>query len=252
MANHAEIGEVADGAMVPELEVGNESSYPILLIDGETLLGARQNRIVPTSVLLGAHGRSRVPVTCVEAGRWGEERPVGHSPRLAPSAVRARNIRHVSLTAEDRVRIENDQAGVWEEVARYADRTGTSSPTMAMEDVHEHIAGRVEALVGDTKPLAHQRGVVAAIGERVVGVDLFDRSETLADYWRALTAGYAADAEDKAAKRPRRREVRRVLGEIAAGSGATVAERVHVTGQGIAATALLMDDTVVHLAATAA
>lgn len=36
---HLHIGEVADLAVVPEMEVLNESPYPVLLLDGETLLG---------------------------------------------------------------------------------------------------------------------------------------------------------------------------------------------------------------------
>src|SRR3954449_5256945 len=56
-----------DGGVVPVLDVYNDSELPVLLVDGETLLGARQNRIVTTSVLLAAKAKTRVAVTCVEA-----------------------------------------------------------------------------------------------------------------------------------------------------------------------------------------
>src|SRR5204863_9779184 len=107
--------------------------------------------------------------------------------------------------------IENDQTGVWEEVQRYAQATGAASATAAMEDVHLHNAGRVAALVGDTRPLPGQCGVAASVRSRVVAVDLFDDAETLDDYWSALVAGYALDADSTRTKHPRRRDVRRVL-----------------------------------------
>ena len=48
----AVITEVSEGGSVPELKVANKSLKPILLIDGEELMGAKQNRIVNTSILL--------------------------------------------------------------------------------------------------------------------------------------------------------------------------------------------------------
>ena len=248
-ADHVEISEVADGAVVPELEVGNESSYYVLLLDGETLLGARQNRIVTTSVLVPPRRKTNVPVTCVEAGRWGAEQPVGRSNRHAPSAIRARNRASVHASAVAGRAPENDQAGVWEEVDRYALAFDVDAPTRAMEDVHALAADRVRALVGGTKPLAGQRGVAAAIGGEVVAVDLFDDPQTLADYWDALVAGYALDADEKQTKHPRRRDVRRMLAAVVAGRGSVGDGRVHVEGDGVVATALLLDDVVVHLAA---
>jgi hypothetical protein len=246
-----EVHELSDGAVVPELEVANPTAQAVLLIDGETLLGGLQNRIVTTSVFVAAGERTTVSVTCVEAGRWSDERPVGHSDRHAPSAVRARNRRSVTQSAFDGTELVADQAGVWEEVDRYAAAVGADSATQAMEDVHAHAADRVAALVGGTKPLAGQCGVAATIGRRVVAIDLFDDPATLADYWDALVAGYALDASPEPTKRLRRRDVRRVLGAVAAARATETADRIHVEGDGIAATALRLDDVVVHLAVSA-
>ena len=43
----------------------------VLFLEGEELVGAKQNRILNTSVLIAAHTKSKIPVSCVEAGRWG-------------------------------------------------------------------------------------------------------------------------------------------------------------------------------------
>jgi len=245
---HLHIAELAEGATVPELEVANGWPVAVLLLDGETLLGAQQNRILTTSVLVPAAATTRVSVTCVEAGRWGgDERPVARSGRHAPSAVRARNLASVTRSVVEGGCVQPDQAGVWNEIDRYLTAARTDSPTRALEDVP---TDHVHEIVGGTTPLAGQCGVAAAVGGRVVAVDLFDDPRTLADYWDALVAGYTLDAKRTPTKHPRRRDVRRVLANVAAGRATSHGGRVHIDAGNAAATAVVLDDIVVHLVCT--
>jgi len=46
-----EVHERDDGARVPELEIENRSDLPLLLIEGEMLVGAKQNRTLNLSVI---------------------------------------------------------------------------------------------------------------------------------------------------------------------------------------------------------
>ena len=45
------ITEVTEGGSVPELKVVNKSDQKILLVDGEELVGAKQNRVLNTTIL---------------------------------------------------------------------------------------------------------------------------------------------------------------------------------------------------------
>ena len=53
------ITEVSAAGSVPELRVVNDGKRPVLIIDGEELIGAKQNRIVNLTVLVPSRRRFR-------------------------------------------------------------------------------------------------------------------------------------------------------------------------------------------------
>jgi hypothetical protein len=64
------VTEVDAGGAVPELLARNPLDANVLLYDGEELVGAKQNRILNVTVLLPGVSETRIPVSCVEEGRW--------------------------------------------------------------------------------------------------------------------------------------------------------------------------------------
>ena len=64
------VREVSEEGKVGQLLVENASTHPVLFVDGEILCGAKQDRVVRSSVLVGAASRTILPVYCVERGRW--------------------------------------------------------------------------------------------------------------------------------------------------------------------------------------
>src|SRR3954449_11838537 len=89
------VKELADAASVNDLVVVNPTEVAVLLYEGEEVLGAQQNRTFDVSVLVGAGTSVRVPVSCVEHGRWDGPRPrqaVPPPPQAAyPSLRRMKN-----------------------------------------------------------------------------------------------------------------------------------------------------------------
>jgi hypothetical protein len=65
----AKITELSESGSVPELRFVNESDKRVLLLDGEELVGAKQNRILNLRILVPAGKTLVIPVSCVEAGR---------------------------------------------------------------------------------------------------------------------------------------------------------------------------------------
>ena len=64
------VEEVSEAGSVPDLLVENKGDLRVLFLEGEQLIGAKQNRVLNTSVLIAAHSKIKIPVSCVEQGRW--------------------------------------------------------------------------------------------------------------------------------------------------------------------------------------
>ena len=84
------IGEIG-GGQVPQLGVRNTGELPALLVEGEHLQGAMQDRVLNVTVLVPAKADTEIPVSCVEHGRWNYRsgRRFAASPEFSPSTLRA-------------------------------------------------------------------------------------------------------------------------------------------------------------------
>ena len=172
----------------------NVGAQPVLLVEGETLVGAWQNRTLNVSVLVGAGTKIPIPVSCVEAGRWGGAASMGRSGRHAPSDLRRLKTESVNESRRLGRPHRSDQSAVWDRVRAYGEAFDAALPTEALDDVYEVATPELDAMLVDLDPAPGQRGVVVAVGGVVRGIDCFDKESTLAAYWQGLVAGYAIDA----------------------------------------------------------
>jgi hypothetical protein len=104
------VEEVSEGGTVPEIRVTNFSEKTVLVVDGTELVGAKQNRIVNASFLLPPKSVTKVPVSCVEQGRWGYRgRTFGRSPHHAAHSIRKMNVMHHKETLKSSQGYRADQ-----------------------------------------------------------------------------------------------------------------------------------------------
>ena len=54
---------------MPELLVENLGHSRVMFLEDEERVGAKQNRVLNVSGLIGTRSQSRIPVSCVEQGR---------------------------------------------------------------------------------------------------------------------------------------------------------------------------------------
>jgi hypothetical protein len=197
-AKTVEILEVSESGSVPTLAVRNTGALPILLVVGEELIGARQNRVLNTSLLVPAKSDLQIPVSCVERGRWSY-RSRGFSSSTTTSHLKLRKEQTKNVTESLRaspVSYDANQSKVWQEIERKITTHGSTSSTRAMHDMYEQNETQIkEYLSAFTPPEAE--GLMVAINGRVVGADLFDHHETLRQLWPKLMRSYAVDALER-------------------------------------------------------
>jgi hypothetical protein len=260
-----EITEVSDQGSVPELRVVNRGLKPALIVDGEELVGAKQNRVVNLSILVAAQSELTIPVSCVEAGRWrARSRAFSAAPRTQYASGRARRMAQVTRSMQASGRYYSDQAEVWSDIAHKAALLHSSSPTGAMEAIFVDHAAFLDASVAALKPVDRQIGATFMIGDRVIGFDLFDVESTLRKLLPKLVRSAAVEvleAKETGASRDARAALLQqscaqflavVAGAPAIARGAVgLGEDVRITGHGLAGAALVANGHVVHLSAFA-
>src|SRR5208283_5625538 len=133
------ITEVNEGGSVAELKVANRSDQKVLLLDGEELVGAKQNRVLNVTILIAPQSETVIPVSCVEQGRWSyRSRQFGSESRAMSAQLRKRKSETVSENLKHGREFRSDQGVVWAEIEnKYVRMAAAPSPTMAMADLYE-------------------------------------------------------------------------------------------------------------------
>jgi hypothetical protein len=195
IASGTAIIEEVGGGTVPLLRLVNRGAVSVLLVDGEHLVGVKQNRVLNTTILVPEKSSLDIPVSCVEQGRWSAPRGVARldSPHLFAKA-RARKAETVTASVRSTGAYMADQSAVWEDVSTRLLDLGARSPSMAMEAIYAQKGEDLGEYVRRLSRQADQTGVIAAAGGRVICCDLFDRPTTLEALWDRLIASYAVEA----------------------------------------------------------
>ena len=206
----ATVREISAGGSVPELQLQNTGKQPVLILDGEELIGAKQNRTANVTILAPAGKTVHIPVTCVEAGRWSyASRDFAPSEQMHYSAGRKTKMASVYASLSTRGDKSADQHQVWGEIGDKAQRMRTSSPTGAMTDIYSSHQHSINDYVGAFTAAPDQVGAVFAIGKRVEGLELFDCHDTLTDLLPKLIRSYAIDALETRGATPKRAKPKR-------------------------------------------
>lgn len=187
------VTEVSAGGHVPVLKVHNGLDERVYLMDGQELVGAKQNRILNTDVMVPAGSTIEIPVSCVEQGRWHyRSRTFSPGGSASYQVRRGKSVRvHDSL--KRKLGHDADQGAVWDEVGHLLDVSGASSPTGALEAAYETRQAELAALRADLELPDQAVGLAMFRGGQLLGIDLFDRHGTLAYFWQSLVDSYAID-----------------------------------------------------------
>lgn len=206
-----EISEVSEGGDVPNLKVTNKGEIPILILAGEELVGAKQNRMVNATFLVAGGVCFNIPVSCVEQGRWSyRSKHFMSEKRMSSPQLRSRVHQDVTQSVREGHGFRANQSGVWDEIGAKSARMSVHSPTGAMADIYESYDDQLKQYTEHFTLSPKQKGFLVAINGQMAGMEVFDSQTSLAKYFDKMMQSYALDAIDleKQGPSPRHPETR--------------------------------------------
>ena len=190
-----QVTEVSEGGQVPNLKVMNKAEIPVLLIDGEELAGAKQNRVLNTTILVKEKTEVIIPVSCTEHGRWSyESRAFSESGNIMSASLRMINKRGISANLEAEGEFRSNQGEVWDAIAHEANKAGAKSRTGAMKDTFESRKNELDDYLAAFVCGAGQLGMLVVINGAVVGFDVVSKAGAFGALYPKLLKSYAMEA----------------------------------------------------------
>ena len=190
-----EVSEVSEHGSVPELKATNKGQKPTLMIDGEELKGAKQNRVLNTTTMVAPGTTVVIPVSCVEAHRWhGHTLSMGKSDHVMAHYLRTKKMEQVNRNLEQNRSFRANQQEIWADIDIMAYRLHVESPTSAMSDIYEARAKDLEDYLKGFSLVEGQKGLLVFIGGKPVGLEFISREEAFSRLYQKLLKSYVLEA----------------------------------------------------------
>jgi len=251
------VTEVSAGGSVPELKVANAADLAVLLLDGEELAGAKQNRVLNTSILLKEKSELVIPVSCTERGRWSYVSNAFHdSDTVMSPKLRGEKAKTVAVSLSATGEFRADQGKVWDGIKEMEHKTQVISRTGAMKAVYEAKTQDLNEYLKAFSRVPEQKGVLVYLNGQPVGFDFLSRERAFEILFPKLVKSYAMEAildQKQAAEQPGQQNPQDFLNEAAAcgekkypsvGQGSDY----RYEGTSIVGSALTVDGHVIHMA----
>ena len=173
---------------VNTLIVKNRSISPLLLIDGEEVVGGDQNRIVNSTILVPPQSQCNISVSCTEQGRWGYKSEFKSSVHIADY-----NTRRAKLRAHRYKRPV--QSEVWSSIRNLEASVDHSSPTVAMAESYDSQRANHEEFLNAFNVVEGQTGVLIIINGEIKGFEVFLNPEIYSHFHEKIIKSYLIDSK---------------------------------------------------------
>ena len=193
----------------------NDSVAPLILIDGDEITGAMQNRIINDTLLIPAKSTINIPVSCTEHGRWHTRGEGAESRTFKPSLYSAN---HTTRSRKSRASYEERdyQGEVWDSISEFESRSNFKSMTSALNDSYENLKDKQNDYLSKFHIEDGQNGVIFIVNGEVKGLELFYNHSIYKEYHEKLCRSYIIEAivEKKSVENIDRLELMKVLENI--------------------------------------
>ena len=190
--NLVEIKEL-EHSTVNTVSCKNDSVTPLILIDGDEITGAMQNRIINDTLLIPAKSTINIPVSCTEHGRWHTKGEGAESRTFKPSLYSAN---HSTRSRKSRASYEERdyQGEVWDSISEFESRSNFKSMTSALNDSYENLKDKQNDYLSKFHIEDGQNGVIFIVNGEVKGLELFYNHSIYKQYHEKLCRSYIIEA----------------------------------------------------------
>ena len=252
----ATVTEISEEGSVPQLRFENRADRPVLLVDGEELVGAKQDRILNLTILIPALQTVIIPVSCVEQGRWSR-RSRGFRSSKSALYYRARAAKTSQVSASMAMMGErsSSQGGLWQSISSMFKASQTDSKTYAMSDLYDKSASKMNDYTKAFELSPQQVGAIFAVNGHICGFDLFEHTEILKRVFPKLVRSYALEALIGQEAKHEECTTGSAFGFLSSVSDTAaktypaigLGQDIRLSGTGIAGGALALEDRLIHL-----
>ena len=165
------------GGSVPFLRAENVGRKPVLILDGEELVGRKQNRIVSASIIILEGEAIDIPVSCMEAGRWNFNRRDFRRARRCSGQVAG------GAEGERRGKpgcgrkLPQRQGAVWREVSYSLREAQAPSPTSDYREGRAKVSRQIDSFVERVQPVDGQVGAIFLCARGILGLELLGEED---------------------------------------------------------------------------
>jgi len=191
------VTEVSVIGVVHEATLTNNSDQPILVLDGEELVGAKQNRITNFTTLAPPRTTMRVSVSCIEQGRWRWASPslITSGAMLYPSA-RVSNMRYVQTHNGVLQSDPISQLEIWDSIESKSRQLGLTTPVRSLEDLYRPFDCKLKRLEQAMTASTLQVGAAFFRRRQLIGLELLRSPMTFEKQLPRLVRSYSMEILD--------------------------------------------------------
>jgi hypothetical protein len=246
------VEETSTSGSVPELQVRNRTNSRVLIPEGSTLVGAKQNRVVNLSIMIAPESVTLIPVSCVERGRWRFLTPQFAAGGFAGSPLRAQMCKDATVSLKTIGKVHVDQGEVWRHVDDMLEGAEVCSPTAAYHALYEKWQPEFVDCEARLRLPENACGAAVEIDGLLVAVDLFDKPSTLHKLWPKLIRSYLLAVLGSRVPQGKKIDVSAFLARVLSSPGESynpvgVGTTIRFTHPEAVGAALMCEDQLVHL-----
>lgn len=189
-----EVKEINEQGNVNKLHLINLSDKYIFFMDGDILTGAKQNRVLNSSVMIAPNSKINLPVSCIEQGRWRSvSNKFNPSNHISPQKLRAKKSQSVSLNLMAKQFYLADQSKVWQDVDNYYQIFDMSSNTMDLSELFTRKENDFEIFIKKFELNPNSNGISLFVNKKLLSIDLFNRTDIYQEYFPKILRASAIE-----------------------------------------------------------